>query len=167
MSLYEQWKEMAEQQRSERELSEFWNTYFETERKAYQKILADRDPELKGTVSEFASAHSLTDTEAAGFLDGINESLEKAVDLEHLEADTVLDAKSNFEELSRNMLRAKAPWLYELGEWEGILSGEKRREITRAFRDENTFHAEKTPGRNDPCPCGSGKKYKNCCGKNR
>ena len=26
---------------------------------------------------------------------------------------------------------------------------------------------EKTPGRNDPCPCGSGKKYKNCCGKNQ
>ncbi|MGN1324764.1 MAG: SEC-C metal-binding domain-containing protein, partial [Candidatus Spyradenecus sp.] len=21
------------------------------------------------------------------------------------------------------------------------------------------------PGRNDPCPCGSGKKYKKCCGK--
>jgi len=31
-----------------------------------------------------------------------------------------------------------------------------------------TFHRE-TPkvGRNDPCPCGSGKKYKNCCGKNK
>ncbi len=27
--------------------------------------------------------------------------------------------------------------------------------------------AQKTPGRNDPCPCGSGKKYKNCCGKNQ
>ena len=25
---------------------------------------------------------------------------------------------------------------------------------------------DKTPGRNDPCPCGSGKKYKNCCGRN-
>ena len=25
--------------------------------------------------------------------------------------------------------------------------------------------SEKTTGRNDPCPCGSGKKYKNCCGK--
>jgi preprotein translocase subunit SecA len=25
--------------------------------------------------------------------------------------------------------------------------------------------AEKKPGRNDPCPCGSGKKYKNCHGK--
>ena len=27
-------------------------------------------------------------------------------------------------------------------------------------------HVEKKVGRNDPCPCGSGKKYKNCCGKN-
>ena len=26
---------------------------------------------------------------------------------------------------------------------------------------------EKKVGRNDPCPCGSGKKYKNCCGKNQ
>ena len=26
--------------------------------------------------------------------------------------------------------------------------------------------AKKEPGRNDPCPCGSGKKYKNCCGRN-
>ncbi|MBQ3427060.1 MAG: preprotein translocase subunit SecA [Clostridia bacterium] len=25
---------------------------------------------------------------------------------------------------------------------------------------------KKKPGRNDPCPCGSGKKYKHCCGKN-
>jgi preprotein translocase subunit SecA len=24
---------------------------------------------------------------------------------------------------------------------------------------------EKEPGRNDPCPCGSGKKYKKCCGR--
>ena len=26
-------------------------------------------------------------------------------------------------------------------------------------------HRDKTPARNDPCPCGSGKKYKKCCGK--
>jgi len=24
---------------------------------------------------------------------------------------------------------------------------------------------DEKPGRNDPCPCGSGKKYKQCCGK--
>ena len=26
-------------------------------------------------------------------------------------------------------------------------------------------HSDKKPGRNDPCPCGSGLKYKKCCGK--
>ena len=30
-----------------------------------------------------------------------------------------------------------------------------------------TKKAKKEPGRNDPCPCGSGKKYKHCCGKNK
>jgi preprotein translocase subunit SecA len=34
-------------------------------------------------------------------------------------------------------------------------SGAKRRPVKRV--------AEKV-GRNDPCPCGSGKKYKKCCG---
>jgi len=28
-----------------------------------------------------------------------------------------------------------------------------------------TIHSEDKPGRNDPCPCGSGKKFKQCCGK--
>ena len=28
------------------------------------------------------------------------------------------------------------------------------------------FHAGPRPGRNDPCPCGSGRKYKQCCGRN-
>ena len=33
-------------------------------------------------------------------------------------------------------------------------------------RQSGTIRLKKEPGRNDPCPCGSGKKYKNCCGKN-
>ena len=36
----------------------------------------------------------------------------------------------------------------------------------KADRPQGTIvNKEKTIGRNDPCPCGSGKKYKNCCGK--
>lgn len=27
------------------------------------------------------------------------------------------------------------------------------------------IHVDHKPKRNDPCPCGSGKKYKSCCGK--
>jgi len=30
-----------------------------------------------------------------------------------------------------------------------------------------TITKKKKIGRNDPCPCGSGKKYKNCCGRNK
>lgn len=36
---------------------------------------------------------------------------------------------------------------------------------TRETRNEPIVNEPKI-GRNDPCPCGSGKKYKNCCGKN-
>ena len=36
----------------------------------------------------------------------------------------------------------------------------------KAQRPQGTVTNDKTVGRNDPCPCGSGKKYKNCCGKN-
>ena len=32
-------------------------------------------------------------------------------------------------------------------------------------REVNSMPKEKKVGRNDPCPCGSGKKYKKCCGK--
>jgi preprotein translocase subunit SecA len=35
--------------------------------------------------------------------------------------------------------------------------GEERKQTPVTVRDE--------PGRNDPCPCGSGKKYKKCCGR--
>jgi preprotein translocase subunit SecA len=37
---------------------------------------------------------------------------------------------------------------------------------TREQQKREPIHVEKTVGRNDPCPCGSGKKYKNCHGKN-
>ena len=35
------------------------------------------------------------------------------------------------------------------------------------FKKKEPYRAKKKPGRNDPCPCGSGKKYKNCCGQNK
>ena len=28
---------------------------------------------------------------------------------------------------------------------------------------DTTYRAEKKPGRNEPCYCGSGRKYKKCC----
>ena len=47
-------------------------------------------------------------------------------------------------------------------------NGEIKTAVTGRAQAENTTIVRTQPkvGRNDPCPCGSGKKYKNCCGKN-
>lgn len=37
-------------------------------------------------------------------------------------------------------------------------------ELTTLLNKASTVTLEKTPARNDPCSCGSGKKYKKCCG---
>ena len=69
------------------------------------------------------------------------------------------------EKLYFNMLEAKAKWLYTLPEWEDVLPLSKRQEITKAWRKSRQVINDQKIGRNDPCPCGSGKKYKKCCGK--
>jgi len=33
----------------------------------------------------------------------------------------------------------------------------------RCLRGARSIRAPSTPGRNDPCPCGSGSKWKRCC----
>ena len=40
--------------------------------------------------------------------------------------------------------------------------------VSSQAQAQNTTYVRSQPkvGRNDPCPCGSGKKYKHCCGKN-
>ena len=48
------------------------------------------------------------------------------------------------------------------------VSSQKRQLSTNGEQEEKQMpiHVEKKIGRNDPCPCGSGKKYKNCHGRN-
>jgi hypothetical protein len=41
-----------------------------------------------------------------------------------------------------------------------------RRLFRRAIAETKPHVATKKPGRNDPCPCGIGKRYKRCCGTN-
>jgi len=42
---------------------------------------------------------------------------------------------------------------------------EAEEELIKKADKVEPLKADKEPGRNDPCPCGSGKKYKKCCGK--
>ena len=166
MKPYEEWKQLVETERQQTEHDAFWSAYFDKETEAYRAILIEGTGKLEGTHAELAEKFGMSAAEFAGFLDGVNTSLTEEVDLETLETDTLLKLAVDFEKLYFNMHKAKANWLYELKEWEPILSDEKRKEIAKAYRQSNIFVREAKVGRNDPCPCGSGKKYKACCGKN-
>ena len=100
-----------------------------------------------------------------GFVDGINDSLNNSYDLETIDENTELTLDVNLEKLYFNMLEAKANYLYTLPQWDGIFSVEKRKEIQKAYKTTNMVINDNKVGRNDACPCGSGKKYKKCCGK--
>ena len=54
-------------------------------------------------------------------------------------------------------------WLYELPQWNEIFDGETKRRLYLEQKKSGTVIVGKKIGRNDPCPCGSGKKYKYCC----
>lgn len=100
-----------------------------------------------------------------GFLDGINESLKVANPIEEMTEDTKVTLDIDLEKLYYNMVEAKADWLYELPAWDKLLTAERRKEIYREQKKSGTIVKPKKIGRNDPCPCGSGKKYKQCCGR--
>jgi len=44
---------------------------------------------------------------------------------------------------------------------------EAEEELIKNTEKVEPIKADKAPGRNDPCPCGSGKKYKKCHGKGK
>ena len=101
-----------------------------------------------------------------GFLDGINDSLKVKNPIETMTEETVVSLAFDKELLYKNMVDAKADWLYELPQWEQIFDEETRKRLYREQKQSGTVRKEKKIGRNDPCPCGSGKKYKKCCGRN-
>ena len=100
-----------------------------------------------------------------GFLDGINDSLKTPNPIEEMEEDTQVSLLFDKELLYKNMVAAGADWLYELPEWEEIFDEEKRKELYREQKLSTTIRKPAKVYPNDPCPCGSGKKYKKCCGR--
>ena len=167
MSIYSDWTSIAQMQRTDRETQEFWTAYFDMEQGVYEKILSRPQEPYTGTFKELAGEFDMELPVFAGFIDGINTSLKAGeYDLESLTEDSPVSLEVDLEKLYYNMLDAKAEWLYTLPMWNDLLTDERRKEITKEYRAANTYVAAPTVGRNDPCPCGSGKKYKKCCGAN-
>lgn len=163
--LLEQWTSMAYSETANKgDLQRLWRDYFLKEKEIYQQLLKDPDTEVKGTVKELAEKFNIDIMTMTGFLDGINESLVEENDIQNMDEDTVVSLNFDNEKLYKNMVAAKADWLYGLEEWDDIFTPEKKDELYKEQKRSTTFVREgKKVGRNDPCPCGSGRKFKQCC----
>ena len=166
MALLEEWQKIAYDQQADRgKLQKFWQRYFMLEKGVYEKLLTNPDEKVEGTVKELAEKYDLSIMDMTGFLDGINDSLVTPNPIDTMEEDTKVSLAFDKEKLYKNMVDAKADWLYELPQWDKIFDKEKKHELYLEQKKSGTIVKGPKIGRNDPCPCGSGKKYKQCCGK--
>lgn len=166
-TILEQWRETAYSNTANKgDLQRLWADYFEKEKGIYEQILKTPDEEVKGSVKELAEKFDVSLSIMVGYLDGINDSLVTPNPIEEMDEDTVVSLKFDKELLYKNMVAAGADWLYGLEEWNAIFTPEKQKELYKEQKRSTTVVNETKVYPNDPCPCGSGKKYKKCCGKN-
>ena len=148
------------------DLQRLWAAYFEKEKEIYAQLLKNPDEVVKGTVKELAEKYDVDIMTMTGFLDGIDESLVESNPIEEMEEDTEVNLGFDKALLYKNMVGAGADWLYGLEEWNDIFDEETRKALYKEQKSSTTIVKDKKVYPNDPCPCGSGKKYKKCCGKN-
>ena len=166
MALLAQWREVAYNENiGQDKLQRLWNAYFMEEKNIYAQLLKNPDEVVKGTVKELAEKFGVSLMTMTGFLDGINDSLVEANPIEEMEEDTEVNLGFDKALLYKNMVAAEAEWLYELEEWESIFDEETRKALYKEQKSSTTIVKEAKVYPNDPCPCGSGKKYKKCCGR--
>ena len=168
MALFEQWRAMAYSETANKaDLQRLWAVYFEKEKEIYAQLLKNPDEVVTGTVKELAEKYDVDIMTMTGFLDGIDDSLAESNPIEEMEEDTQVSLGFDKALLYKNMVAAGADWLYELEEWNDIFDEETRKALYKEQKSSTTIVKDKKVYPNDPCPCGSGKKYKKCCGKGK
>ena len=168
MGLLKKWKDIAYSETANKgDLQRLWTNYFQKEKEIYMELRKTRDEVVEGTVKELAEKFGVELMTMTGFLDGINDSLKEANPIEEMEEDTKVNLGFDKELLYKNMVAAGADWLYNLEEWNDIFDEEKRKALYKEQKSSTTIVKGDRVYPNDPCPCGSGKKYKKCCGRNK
>ncbi len=166
MALLKQWRDMAYSETANKgDLQRLWSDYFAKEKEIYAELLKTPDQAVKGTVKELAEKFGVDIMTMTGFLDGINDSLKKPNPIEEMEEDTKVSLDFDNALLYKNMVAAGADWLYGLEEWNDIFDEETQKALYKEQKSSTTIRKEQKVYPNDPCPCGSGKKYKKCCGR--
>ena len=168
MALLKKWRDVAYSETANKgDLQRLWTDYFQKEKDIYATLLKNPDEVVKGTVKELAEKYSIDIMTMTGFLDGINDSLKEQNPIEEMDEDTEVSLDFDNELLYKNMVAAGADWLYGLEEWNDIFTEEKQKELYKEQKASQTVRKENKVYPNDPCPCGSGKKYKKCHGKGK
>lgn len=166
-TILEQWRSIAYDENTDKgQLQRFWATYFNIEKNIYEQLLENPDEVVSASVKELSEKYDVELLTMVGFLDGINDSLKEANPIEEMTEDTVVNLGYDKDLLYKNMVDAKADWLYELPQWDKIFDEDKKKALYLEQKKSGTIVKGHKVGRNDPCPCGSGNKYKKCCGRN-
>ncbi len=166
MTLLDTWRSKAYDETADKStLQPIWNEYFRLEKEFYEKLLPEKEP-VKGTVKELCEKYGVDTFYMAGILDGINDSLVTPNPIEEMDEDTMISLEYDKPLLFKNMVAAGADWLYKLPQWDEYYTKEEQEALIKEQKASQTIRKGEKVYPNDPCPCGSGKKYKKCCGKN-
>jgi hypothetical protein len=163
MNLHDAWKRISLDQQGQ-PVKHVWDEYLAQEKTVYENILRNNITRIEGTVTEIGAKLGLSPTYVYAFLDGIHECVDGISNLEELEETTQIAFDIEYERLFKQMVEYKAEALYKLPEWDDIFTPDEQKQYyTEQKKSHTILRNENKIGRNDPCPCGSGKKYKRCC----
>jgi len=165
MTLYEKWSQKAYDDQAQGQANQkLWSEYLPLEQKFYEKLLESKELKISGKLSELAKQNKMPVEYFCGLLDGIKEALNEPLDIESLTKDSEVNVSTEFDKLYKKMVEYKAEHLYSLPQWKNIFSEERLKELYLEQKRSATITRDSVKiGRNEPCPCGSGKKYKICC----
>lgn len=167
MSIYENWIARAYDSQGQTN-PQHWNTYLPQEQQIYESLLENKQTTISGKLGELAKQYGMSAENFIGFIDGISEALDtplQAEELTEFDEDTEINVSFDFERLFKKMVEFKADHLYNLELWDAVITPERQDELYQEQKRSTTIVKEREPGRNEPCPCASGKKYKKCCGQ--
>ena len=164
MALYDAWKRVAFDPQNQ-PVKHVWDEYLAKEKAVYEILLRDKTNRIEGTMAELAEKFRFTNIQMCAFMDGIHECVDGLPEIAELEETTAIAFDIEFDRLYKQMVEYKADQLYGLKEWDNVFTPDEQKQLyTEQKRSHTIVRNEAKVGRNDPCTCGSGKKFKKCCG---
>ena len=167
-TILEQWRAIAYDQQADRnKLQQFWAKYFNIEKNIYTQLLENPDEVVTGKgIKSSLRKYNQKCSPWLVLMESMTALRFRIRSKDFMDENITVKSFLTYE-LYKNMVDAKADWLYNLPQWDKIFTPEKRKELYLEQKKSGTVVKAHKIGRNDPCPCGSGKKYKFCCGRNK